>query len=392
MNSNQFDVIVIGGGPAGGNAAYHLSKNNLSVGFFEKSELPRHKVCAGGITRRAAKIYPPNLSKISENECSNLELFLDLKFTSPFISSSETPLVTMVMRNQFDYALIQLAKNNGAQIHDKTLVKNVISNNDYVEILTDKGRFQSKYLILADGAAGRLAKHLNWPDHRCLVPAAEIELPANDDLMAQFQNKARFDFGQITKGYAWVFPKRSHLSIGILSYSKKNLRLELGKYLNFLGINLPLEELELKGHIIPMSPRKAPFMRKRIMLVGDSAGFVDPITAEGISYALQSGFLASQALLQSKMELRGVKEYYERAINKEIVREIKIAKVLAKVIYGPPALRSFLFGIAGDQFCKALTKIINGEKTYFDYLTDFKSYRRFSTKFYKNFFPALKGE
>jgi geranylgeranyl reductase family protein len=392
MNSNQFDVIVIGGGPAGGNAAYHLSKNNLSVGFFEKSELPRHKVCAGGITRRAANLYPANLSEISENKCSHLELYLDLKFAKPFISSAETPLVTMVMRNQFDYALIQLAKNNGAQVYEKTLVNSVISNNDYVEILTDKGKFQSKYLILADGAAGRLTKLLNWPDHRHLVPAAEIELPVNDDLMARFQNKARFDFGQITRGYAWVFPKRSHLSIGILSYSKKTLRIELDKYLQFLGINLPLKELELKGHIIPMSPRKAPFIRKRIMLVGDSAGFVDPITAEGISYALQSGFLASQALLQSEMELRGVKEYYERAINKEIIREIRIAQVLAKIIYGPPTLRSFLFGIAGDHFCKALTKIINGEKTYFDYLTDFKSYRRFSTRFYKNLFPVLKGE
>lgn len=392
MNSNQFDVIVIGGGPAGGNAAYHLSKNNISVGFFEKSELPRHKICAGGITRRAANLYPANLTEVSQHQCSNLELFIDLKFTEPFISSAETPLVTMVMRNQFDYALIQLAKSNGTQIYEKTLVKNVISNDDCVEILTNKGQFQSKYLILADGAAGRLTKLLDWPDQRCLVPAAEIELPVENDIMTQYKNKARFDFGQITKGYAWVFPKRSHLSIGILSHSKKTLRKELGEYLKFLGFNLPLEKLEIKGHIIPMSPRKAPFIRKRIMLVGDSAGFVDPITAEGISYALQSGFLAVQALLQNEMELKGVKEYYEKAINKEIIREIRIAQILAKAIYGPPALRSFLFKIAGDQFCEALTKIINGEKTYFDYLTNIKSYRRFSTDFYKNLLPVLKRE
>ncbi len=390
MNSNQFDVIVIGGGPAGGNAAYHLSKNNISVGFFEKSELPRHKVCAGGITRRAAKLYSPDLGEISENECSHLELFLDLKSPKPFVSSADSPLVTMVMRNQFDYALIQLAKSNGAQIFEKTLVKGVISKKDHVEICTDKGQFQSKYLILADGAAGRLAKLLDWPDHRRLVPAAEIELPVNIDIMARFQNKARFDFGQITKGYAWVFPKRSHLSIGILSHNKKTLRIELSRYLKFLGINTPQKGLNLKGHMIPMSPRKAPFIRKRIMLVGDSAGFVDPITAEGISYALQSGFLASQALLENNMKLKGVKEYYENAINKEIVREIRIALILAKIIYGPPALRSFLFGIAGDHFCKALTKIINGEKTYFDYLTDLKSYRHFTSRLYKNLFPALK--
>ncbi len=391
MNSNQFDVIVIGGGPAGGNAAYHLSKNNLSVGFFEKSELPRHKVCAGGITRRAAKLYPPDLSAVSENECSHLELFLDLKFEKPFLSSAKDPLVTMVMRNQFDYALIQLAKNSGAQIFEKTLVKNVISKRDHIEISTDKGSFQSKYLILADGAAGRLAKLLNWPDTRRLVPAVEIELPVEKDIMERFQNKARFDFGQITKGYGWVFPKRSHLSIGILSQNKKTLRKEFHKYLSFLEIDIPKENLEIKGHMIPMSPRKAPYIRDRVILVGDSAGFVDPITAEGISYALQSGFLASQALLKSEMEPKGVKEYYENAINKEIIREIKIAQVLAKIVYGPPYIRSFLFGIAGDHFCKALTKIINGEKTYFDYLMDFKSYRRFSSGLYKNLLPALKG-
>ena len=77
MNSKQFDITVVGGGPAGGNAAYHLAKNNLSVAFFEKSELPRHKVCAGGITRRAAQIYPGELQKISESVCHRLELDLD---------------------------------------------------------------------------------------------------------------------------------------------------------------------------------------------------------------------------------------------------------------------------------------------------------------------------
>jgi geranylgeranyl reductase family protein len=390
MNSNQFDVIIVGGGPAGGNAAYHLSKNNISVGFFEKSELPRHKVCAGGITRRAAQFYPANLRNISENECSQLELFIDSKFSKPFVSSAKTPLITMVMRNQFDYALIQLAQNHGAQVFDKTLVKNIIFKNDYVEITTDKGPFQSKYLILADGAAGRLAKLLNFPDNRCLVPAAEIELPVDKNIMARFQNKARFDFGTITKGYGWVFPKRAHLSIGMLSHNKKTLRKELYQYLNFLEIDPPKEGFLVKGHMIPMSVRKAPFIRNRVILVGDSAGFVDPITAEGISYALQSGFLAAQALLCSEMELKGVKEYYEKSINKEIVREIKIAQVLAKIVYGPPALRSFLFGIAGDHFCKALTKIINGEKTYFDYLIDLKSYRRFTSGFYKNLFLALK--
>ena len=302
MNSNQFDVIVIGAGPAGGNAAYHLSKNKLSVALFEKYNLPRNKVCAGGITRRAAKIYPSNLNDISENECSHLELFLDSKFPNPFVSSAEKPLVTMVMRNKFDYALIDSAKNAGAQIFEKTPVNSLAAKSDYVEISTNKGKFEGKYLILSDGAAGRLAKLLNWPDNRCLVPAAEVELPVSNNIMERFQNKARFDFGQITKGYGWVFPKRSHLSIGMLSHNKKTLRKELNKYLKFLKIDIPNETLDVKGHMIPMSPRKAPYIRERVMLTGDSAGFVDPITAEGISYALQSGFLASQAILQGKME------------------------------------------------------------------------------------------
>ena len=389
MNSNQFDVIVIGSGPAGGNAAYNLSKNNLSVGFIEKSKLPRNKICAGGITRRAANLYPYNLNNIAENECSYLELFLDLECKKPFVSRADKPLVTMVMRNQFDYALVELAKNNGAQIFEDTLAKHINSHNDHVEIYTNKGCFKSKYLILADGATGNLAKQLKWPDNRFLVPAVEIELPVTKNILKRFHDKARFDFGKFNKGYGWVFPKRKHLSIGILSNKKNTLRNDLYKYVKFLDIGCTNVLSNVKGHLIPMSPRKAPFVRNRIILVGDSAGFVDPITAEGISYALRSGFLASQAILQSEMNLNGVKEYYENMISKEIIREIKIAEVLAKLVYGPPYLRTILFGIAGEHFCRALTKIINGEKTYYDFMTDLKSYSCFISRVFKKLLPTL---
>ena len=125
-----------------------------------------------------------------------------------------------------------------------------------------------------------------------------------------------------------------------------------------------------------MSPRKGPFMDRRILLIGDNAGFVDPVTGEGISFALKSGMLAAESLIHGQFENDRVAKIYEEKIKKEILREIKIGSLLSHFIYGPKFLRTFIFNQFGSSLCKAMCKVIQGEKTYFELLTQLKNYSR----------------
>ena len=163
------------------------------------------------------------------------------------------------------------------------------------------------------------------------------------------------------------------------------LRRELKRYIRFLGLDGETGARGFRGHPIPMTPRKQPFYRDRILLTGDSAGFVDPLTGEGISLALKSGLLAAKSILNGFPDSNQVETFYEDQLALEITRELRVGKLLANCIYGPTWIRSGLFAIYGPSLCKAMTKVINGEKTCFELTTDFKNYFRLFSRFNLNF-------
>src|SRR5205823_68793 len=105
---------------------------------------------------------------------------------------------------------------------------------------------------------------------------------------------ARFDFGAIRAGYAWVFPKRAHLTVGVLSCARRvpDLKAALARYAASLGL-VPAAPPEVHGSLIPVRPRPGGFARGRVLLAGDAAGFVDPVLCEGITHAVASGRAAA---------------------------------------------------------------------------------------------------
>ena len=128
------------------------------------------------------------------------------------------------------------------------------------------------------------AKTVGWRELPVLAPALEHEIYLNDEDFTRFGAVPRFDFNCIEAGYGWVFPKRTHLSVGILSTHRVHagLQIKLGEYLNQIGITR-IEKTEKHGYLIPLAPRFEPLARGRVLLVGDAAGLVDPVMAEGIS-------------------------------------------------------------------------------------------------------------
>jgi flavin-dependent dehydrogenase len=151
------------------------------------------------------------------------------------------------------------------------------------------------------------------------------------------------------------------------------LAARLKDYLRFLGINR-IERLEKHGHVIPLEPRRGPLGRDRVLLVGDAAGLVDPITAEGISYALWSGRLAAEAVLTQQLDAAKVAPHYQRLLEQNILAELRAARRLAKFIYQYPRLRHRAFRWQGRRLAQFAAGVVMGERSYRGALMDPRNY------------------
>ena len=358
----DFDVAIIGSGPAGGMAAIQCAKAGLKVALFEKEKLPRRKVCAGGIVKRAIDLLPDDLVYPVENICDTVELRLH----SPEKSFQEKrdSLVTMVSRVDFDYALVKHERSFGARIFDDTQVNDVDPHDSHIEIETARQRYIASYLVLAEGANARISNCF-WSDERVLAPAIESEIFSSPDQLARFNGIARFDFDVLPSGYGWVFPKKDHISVGICNFfkNKTSINESFEHYKQMISLPADYDERNKKGFIIPVKPRNAPYMKQRMLLVGDAAGFADPITAEGFTYALKSGIEAGNAIASGR-NAEEIHSLYNEAIHESIVQELNLAARLSKPFYLSQTLRKILFKKQGERLCRGMTSFIEGKISY----------------------------
>jgi flavin-dependent dehydrogenase len=204
-------------------------------------------------------------------------------------------------------------------------------------------------------------------DGRVLIPALEYEVTVPPDQLDRFQNTARFDFDLLPHGYAWAFPKRQHLSIGVLSTRQRgtDLKRAMTRYLDVLGCG-SVTRVERHGFVIPIRPRRGPFVDKRILLVGDAAGFADPVTGEGISFAIRSGLMAAQSLIDGRFEEESVRSAYTRSLTETILPELRAGRWLARLLYDCPRIRSWAFSRQGQRLCEVVTDVMTGKRTYRD--------------------------
>jgi len=358
-----YDAVIVGAGPAGSTAAHALAAGGARAALVERSTVPRYKVCGGGVVARALPLLPAGLRLEPEREIRAVEWNLPDTGLRTIVRQPE-PIIVMTMRDRFDLALVRAADAAGAEIRTGCEFRGFEDGAGGLVVHTDRGSLSTRYLIGADGAAGRVARHAGWPDCPAGIPALECELEVDRATLDRFAATARFDIGFPAGGYSWVFPKRHHLSVGILYTKRRSCRLKehLAAYLRQLGIDGSTGH-RARGHAIPVVPRAGGVARGRVLLAGDAAGLADPLLCEGITNAVRSGKLAAKAVLSGR-DPAATGRAYALGVKREILSELRVSRFLAEVLYRRPRLRNHLLRTYGQASSEALVRIITGRSTY----------------------------
>lgn len=275
----RFDALVVGAGPAGATAAFHLARGGARVLLVDKARFPRDKPCGGGVTARAARQLPFSIAPVVEDEVDTFEL--GLGYRRRFERRTAAPLVQMTQRRRLDAFLVEQAQEAGAEFRDGTTADGV----------------EAKIVVGADGANGPTAKAFGLGGHQYEV-ALEGNVPYSVVSRARYARRAVMELGVVPGGYGWVFPKGEHVNVGVGGWLHEGprLRAHLARLCREHGI--PEDALtDVRGHRLPLRRPGAPPARGVTALVGDAAGLVDPVSGDGIYEAFLSARLAAENAL-----------------------------------------------------------------------------------------------
>ena len=362
LSQNLFDVIIIGSGPAGATLASELADSGINVLVLEKAGLPRYKCCGGGITFKTARLLSPGIHHVFLNTIYGLTL--SFSGHCLFDKVAEQPLIYTVKRDEFDYALTLQAQAAGAVVLPNNGVTKIMVGDDFIEVNAGSVTFRSRFVVGADGANGITAKALGFPLPGSRIIAVESEIRVTAAEMAKWQSRILLELGRVTAGYAWVFPRQDHLSIGIGCFPRyaKNLRRHYNEFLASLNLENPAV-LRFGSAFIPVCSGKLAAVRGRAILIGDAAGLSDPLTGEGIYNALVSAHLAAIAIRNAIATQSTDLKEYGYLLEQQIVPEMKIAGTYAKLLTIVPRR---LFNMVQDdaRVWRGCRQLLRGERNY----------------------------
>lgn len=302
----NYDVIILGGGPAGTAAASKLSAAGISTLLIEKNKYPREKTCAGILTQKTISFLKENLGFLKmEQIISSNHVTIMYKKNNIGQFTVQVPFV-FVERHVFDYQLLNICQKNGTYIMEGVVATKIIPSENKI-ILSNNQALTYKYLIAADGVFSQTRKQLGLPNmpaafciqdtfERCTCP---ISLQRLQDL--------QLNFGEIESGYSWIVPSPKHIIVGTGAFTDNVCYCSLLEKHTKLCEHIGLTNIaKRRGAFVPIggfeNQKKHPY--NNIVMVGDAAGLVNPLTGEGIYHALLSGFYAATAYLLNSHNLR----------------------------------------------------------------------------------------
>jgi geranylgeranyl reductase family protein len=366
---NEYDVIVVGAGPAGSTAARICALHNLKTLVLEKEKIPREKPCAGGVTVAAAKALDfPIPENLIERKCKKLSVVYERIQNR---TQLDKPFVYMVDRKKFDGFLADRAAEAGAIIQEREQCLFVEADDTHVTVRTDKKNYTAGVVIGADGVYSRVLKSLYGGFNRDeihLCVTSEIPMP-DKEIDRRFGDLVTIYYGFESIGYAWLFPKGGYVSagIGIQEKQSKNIVNRLKDFLKLKNLDT---DVRIRGYYLPVSKFTRPVYGKRAMLVGDAAGFTDGFSGEGIRYAILSGRTAAETAIQAHssgdFSEKTIRQYQDTC-ESIFIGDLRCAAKMTKHI---GSYRNFLFETAlQDKTALArYLETVTGNRSICDFL------------------------
>jgi menaquinone-9 beta-reductase len=330
--ADEADVIVVGAGPGGSAAAYHMARHGLRVLILEKTEFPREKVCGDGLTPRATRqlirMGVDTSEKAGWLQNRGLRVIgggVRLELDWPELASF--PSYGLVRtRLDFDDMLARRAVEAGAILRTNVTVTGPVLDDDGRAIgVTAKvgpgkepAQFRAPLVVAADGVSGKLplAMGLTKRDDRPIGVAVRryyhSPVRADDDYLESWlELRSAQDRDRLLPGYGWIFglgDGRVNVGLGILNsssaFGKTNYRAMLTDWLATTPADWGMRDETnadgpTLGAALPMGFNRVPHYTRGVMLVGDSGGMVNPMNGEGIAYAMESGELAAEVAVHA---------------------------------------------------------------------------------------------
>jgi geranylgeranyl reductase family protein len=358
------EVLIIGAGPAGSTLAYELARSGVDVVLVDKATFPRGKTCGGGITVSTQKLLPFDLSPVIEQTITGISFTCN--FEDPFIRRYPEPLMITVRRENFDFFLVQQAKQSGARFFDHTSFFSVAPKDGLMEVETSAGTCLAKFAVGADGSQARVAKKLGLAANFSYLLTMHSEAPTS--IIPDWeQNLIHIDWGSMKRSYAYLFPKKYFLSMGAGGMNVPTAKMK--KYHRaFLSTRWQKEEtlpFSTAGFMIPLRKKRGPIQQGRCLLLGDAAGLADPFTGEGIHSAVRSAQLAAPVLREALRNGLDSLQPFEESIDRDLMPELECSRLFREIFNLRPLYYHQKIA-EKDRWWNAMAKIMRGEKTFLE--------------------------
>ncbi len=362
MARNYYDVIIVGAGPSGATLAYELAKQGIDVIVLEKEKFPRYKCCAGGITHKVLNLLDFDISEAIEETIYDIRFLYKLE--KSYLGHYDKPLLYTVTRDVFDNLLVEKAQQCGARFLDKQRVRKIEINKGAVEVTTQDKTYYSGLIAGADGVYSTVVKELGIKRRIDYIVGIETELRVPDYELEKWGKSVEIEFGRIHGGYAWLFPKRNHLSVGAgCQFSEaKSLKRHYESFIDYLNFR-KYTPLRTSSLLIPVMKDKVTCCGERFVLLGDATGLADPLTGEGIYNAILSAQLCAPSIMNSLVNNRNDLQSYQQSVDLIISPELLIAQKTATLLARFPNL-VFSLLTGNERIWKNIAKLMRGETNY----------------------------
>lgn len=378
MADHDADVLIVGAGPAGALAARDLARAGASVRLIDASH-PREKPCGGGLTERAVAMCGGVLDRVPhvvidrvrfESEPVGRDPYPPPPAAAPSITvaipraGAPAPPLVVVSRREFDAALVDDAREAGADLIPERAV-DVGVDASSVWVTTRHRQWRGRFLIGADGTNSLVRRRFD-----SALPASHWSIATGMFAAGATSQEILIRFVRKPPGYIWSFPRVDHLAIGICAPADRGgaaeLRDHLSRWLATRGLARGCRMTPYAWPIpsLPVAAWAAGVPTgARWLLVGDAAGLVDPLTREGIYYALRSAQLAAQALAGGSAEPAAE---YARAVTAELCAELALSARARGTFFSPLVTRLWIDVLRESPRVRALAlKTVIGTVGYY---------------------------